>query len=232
MPGRFFGRKKYNNAKLTKPKIYNQQRCLNSKEIYPDEEEFFQVAIIDPGYTSCGLRIVRYNLESVSLEIIKFTVLNFGSDRASVVANMDSVFSDIAGYLSDCHHIMIEHQIMINQLGHQSFSWIIKYLTDNICNVGMLPTLIEVDVKLKTTFLGGPSSKRENGGVKIKEWSKDKSIEICKERGDKVSYHIIKNSYYKASEDLRDTVCYEYAWIGYVLSVDSIYIPFERKKLK
>lgn len=233
IPGSFYKRSKYsymNKKKLKKPKPYTKHNCLSSKEFYPDSEEFFQVAMFDPGTVSCGMRIVRYNLESKSMTIVKFCILNFGKDPASILINLPLVFGEIEQYLENCHHIVIETQLMKCITTYQTSTWILNELA-KICNKKMRPMLIEVDCKLKTTFLGGPSNKVENGGVPIKEWSKEKAREVSIERDDSCTYHILMNSCYKANEDLSDVVCYEYAWTMYVLSRNDIFIPFDRKKL-
>lgn len=244
------GKNMFIKRKMREPKYYTDHVCHNSKTIYPDEELFFQIAIIDPGTVSCGLRIVRYNLKSKTMNVIAFHVLNFGNNHADVMNNMIETFEDVTEDLEDCHHIVIEHQLLKKEDVYQCFSAILYVLTNFICNKKMMPILIEVDCQLKTSFLGGPRTKRENnsqemidwitkktgkvpkkGTIEIKEWTKMKSRKFSAERGDFVTYHILENSLYKGNEDLSDTVCYEYAWIIYLLSREDIYLPFDRENL-
>ena len=231
MKGSFYKKSKFRYARnsMRKTKFYTDHQCLNSKVFYPDIPIFFQIGIFDPGVTSCGLRIVRYNLMTKEMAVIWFSVINFGNVSSEINQNMDNSFSKIIMYLEDCHHIVVEHQLMKSEITYQCFSSMIYYLTNNVCIRKMRPMLIEVDCQLKTSYLGGPRTKRENGGVEIKEWSKQKAREFSIERNDLITYHILENSLYKQNEDLSDTVCYEYSWISYIMSRNDIYLPFEKE---
>lgn len=240
----------YMRRGISKPEFYTNHRCLSSTEVYPDLDEFYQFAVFDPGYVSCGLRIVRYNLTEKTMNVIFFSILNFGSEISDILVNLKTEIDSISKYLLDCHHIIIERQIMKNAKGYQTYSALMYEMINSICDHGMRPMILLVDCKLKTTFLGGPSNKKcnnsaemkqwildksgeepKNGSVEIKEWSKMKARIFSIERGDFISYHILENSKYKGNEDLSDTVCYEYAWIIYVTQSDFIFVPFDRNFL-
>lgn len=242
-----FSNFKKNNDKIKDPKIFTKHKCLNSKELYPDLELFLQIAVFDPGTVSCGMRIVRYYLESGSIVPIAFHIIDFGNNYSEIVNNMENNLSDIKKHLTDCHHIIIEHQLLKQENVIRVFDSLVYYITKNISKEGLMPMLIEVDCKLKTTFIGGPTNKSSNnsdemkdwienvlgkefvrGKVKIKEWTKMKSRKVSIERMDYISYNILKNSLFKENEDLSDSLCYEYAWIPYLIERPDIYIPFER----
>ena len=248
----FYRRSKfsYMKRKISKPQFYTKHRCLNSTDIYPELDEFYQIAIFDPGYVSCGLRIVRYNLVEKTMNVIFFSILNFGTEMCDIMLNLNIELQKISKYLKDCHHIIIEKQLMKGVKGYQTFSTLLYEIVNSICESGMRSMLLLVDCKIKTTFLGGPSTKRENnsqemkewifektgkipenGTVEIKEWTKMKSRKFSIERGDLITYHILENSKYKGNEDLSDTVCYEYAWIMYVIQNEDIFLPFDRNFL-
>jgi hypothetical protein len=217
------------SGQMRKPKYYESTKCLSSLELYPMEQEFFQIALIDPGTTSCGIRIVRYYLTTRVMKVMWFSTVNFGSEIEKINTNMESSFKDIFDILTDCHHIVVEHQLLKCEKVYQCFSNMVYYIVNNICNIRMKPMLIEIDCGLKTTFIGGPRTKLQNDGIAIKEWSKKKAREVCLERGDLISYHILENSNYKQNEDLSDTVCYEYAWIKYIITRSDIFCPFDKK---
>lgn len=231
-----------------KPLFYTKHLCYNSKHIYPEIEEFFQLAVFDPGTVSCGLRIVRYNIISKTYTLIFFSTLNFGIEISDIMINLPLEINKIANYLEDCHHIIIEKQIMKCIKIYQTFSSLLYHLVGSICENNMRPMLIQVDCMLKTSFLDGPRTKKENnsdemkewifkkngtlpqnGSIEIKEWTKMKSRELCIKRNDSISYHTLENSKYKGNEDLSDTVCYEYAWFVYLMQNEDIFIPFCRK---
>lgn len=248
----YFGKNKftYMRNKLIKPKFLSSNKCLSSKIFYPELPEFLQVIHIDPGSSSCGIRIVRYYLESKEMILIWFSVIDFGNNTCDINEKMHETFTSLIPYLLDCHHVVIEHQIMKCELTYRCFSAVIYFITSQICPFKMKPILIEVDCKLKTSFLGGPRTKcennsqemkefvfnktkkwPENGTIEIKEWTKMKSRQFSIERGDLISYNILNNSLYKPNEDLSDTLCYEYAWVPYILSRDDIFLPFKREML-
>jgi hypothetical protein len=236
--------------KLRNPKFLTEQVCLNSKLFYPDLPTFLQIAVIDPGTTSCGVRIVRYYIETHVMNVIWFSVIDFGNEIALINTLMETSFGQVLPYLIDCHHIVIEHQLMKSEITYQCHAVTIYYISKYIHSQKMRPTLIEVDCQLKTTFLGGPKTRLvnntdemkqwvynktgswpENGTVEIKEWTKMKSRQFSSERDDRISYHILENSLYKPNEDLSDTLCYEYAWIPYCMSRNDIIFPFPREML-
>ena len=254
----FYKRSKYAfvKRKITEPKILCNNQCLDSRMVYPNLPLFLQCAFIDPGTSSCGLRIVRYYLESELVEIIWCSILDFGNNTNMINIGMEATFSKIKLYLEDCHHIIVEHQIMKCELTYRCFSSIIYFVTTSICPNRMRPILFEVDVQLKTVFLGGPKTKKqnisqemkewtamrnyektgiytlpENGSLDIKEWTKMKSRQISIERHDYITYHILENSLYKGNEDLSDTVCYEYAWLPFISQKQNIYIPYRTNLL-
>ena len=260
MPPKFFKRSPFaRKTGMKAPKYYVKNNSLDSTILYPNLPRFLQIALIDPGTVSCGLRIVRYYLESKSMVVIWFSVINFGNNTFEINSNLEIKMEPVASYLSDCHHIVIESQLMKQKIVYQCFSVVICYITNRICTKGMLPSLIEVDAQLKTVFLGGPKTQSQNNSPemlawmseqkrnpdgttkdndskekcpRIKEWTKMKSIQFCKERGDLVSLHILYNSLYKPNEDLSDVVCYEYAWIPYLISRNDIKIPYPKSSLQ
>lgn len=216
------------SGQMRKPKFHKSGKCLSSLELYPMEPEFFQIALFDPGTASCGLRIVRYYLHNKTMVVKWFSVINFGSEIEEINTGMDKSFEEVKDILTDCHHIAIEHQLLKCEKVYQCFSNMIFYMVNHICNVGMKPMLIEIDCQLKTSFIGGPRTKLQNDGIPIKQWSKDEARRISLKRGDFVSYHILENSNYKQNEDLSDVVCYEYAWIKYIITRSDIFCPFDK----
>lgn len=251
MPGGFYKKSKfaYTRKGMRAPKFYSEKVCVSSKIFYPNLSTFLQVAFFDPGSTSCALRIVRYYIATKTMEVIWFSVLNFGNETALINSQMRDCFEPVIPYLEDCHHIMVEHQLIKKsaETTFQCFSAMVYVITTEICTKKMHPILIEVDCQLKTVFLDGPRTKRENnsekmknwvfektgkvaknGEVEIKEWTKMMSREFSIEREDFVTFHILENSLYKPNEDLSDTVCYEYGWISYIMSREDIFVPYSR----
>lgn len=227
--GYFKNRKfKYMKKGLRAPKFYTEHYCLDSRQKYPELNQFYQFAVVDPGTTSCGIRIVRLDLVTKIKTLVWFGIIDFGQSSAEVFENMNRRLAPIKKYLEDCHHIVTEHQLLKCEETYQGYASFLYNLSNMICQNGMRPMIVEIDVQLKTSYIGGPRNKQSNGGVAIKEWSKEKALNICVETLDYISYHILINSLYKAREDLSDTVCYEYAWISYLIETTSIFLPFDR----
>jgi hypothetical protein len=233
---------------IRKPKYYTQSECVDSRVVYPTLEPFYQFGIIDPGPKSCGLRIVRYNLISKSITLICFQLLSFGTELLEIIQNMEPELERVRPQLGDCHHILVEFQIMVGARNYQTFSDLLYALAVGICRTGpMKPVLIEMDPKLKTVILGGPRTKRENtspemvqwirertgqdpvlGTIEIKEWTKMRARKYSLQKGDLITYHVLENSMYKGNEDLSDTACYEEGWLEYLRQHPEVRLPFVR----
>lgn len=228
---RRFGKYAFMHGKKIKsPKIYSKHKSLRSNKLY--DSKFYQFAIIDPGPDSCGIRIERLYLKTGEKKLIWFSTVNFGSDTADINTNMKKSMRYVEPFLTNCQTIGIEDQFMKSEVNYQCFSALIYYITTNICTKNLHPNLYGIDIKLKTTYIGGPSTKTQNGGKSIKKWSKKKALKTCKEEKDYVSYNILKCSYSKPSTDLADTKCYCIGWIKYVMETDLIYLPFNKKHLE
>lgn len=191
---------------------------IDSRLIYPNIPFFYQAAFIDPGTVSCAIRIVRYYVEQNKIDVLWFGIHNFGTEISQLMENTGPSLNPIMEKLKYCHNIIIERQFKdddIKVVNYRGFQHIITYIQDHVKDCGFKPVIIEVDVGIKTTFLGGPANRGQNGGVKIKEWSKKFARMVCISRCDYISLAIINSSCNKQEEDLSDVLCYEYAWWRY-----------------
>lgn len=224
--------KKDSSTNLKQPIIYNNHTIgceIDSRHLYPNLPFFYQAAFIDPGIVSCAIRIVRFFPETGNLEVLWFGIHNFGTEIEEIMKNTDREFEPIALKLQYCHHILIEHQFKgggthkTKVVNYRAFQHLFSYIQKLVKDKGFCPVILEVDVKLKTTYLGGPSTERENNGVKIKEWSKKFARDISLHRRDYLSYCILEGCAEKQNEDLSDTLCYEYAWWTYLHQVKHLW---------
>jgi len=234
MSANYFRKKNFyksiKNTKIKKPLILSSQEQKSSLTKY--SEDFYQYAIIDPGPMSCGVRIERFYFTTKRKKLIWFSILCFGNETQIINTNMDESFNFIRPFLIECHHISIESQEMFSKVEYQFYSALIFYITTNICNQGFRPSLYAIDVKLKTTYIGGPTNSKANGGVSIKKWTKEKALELCIESNDAISYNILINSLSKAYEDLSDVKCYCEGWLNYVFETDEIVTHFDKNFLR
>jgi len=217
----------YNNCVkgIKDPMIFSNhtgENCISSKILFPNEENFIQAAFIDPGRVSCGIRIVKYYTESNYIEVLWFGIHNFGTDITDIIVGMENEIDLIKEKLQMCHHIIIESQLMKSQVNYRTFQHMISYIESITRNKGMKAVIFEVDIALKTVFIGGPRFSSQVGGDAIKKWTRMKANKILFERKDYISLSMIKNSLKKQAEDFSDTVCYEYAWWFYVHNLDRL----------
>lgn len=217
---------KTNKSGMKDPLIYSNhstEAAIDSRILYPNLPFFYQGAFIDPGYTSCAIRIVRFFVESNHIQVLWFGIHNFGMEITQIMSDMEVSFNPILEKLKDCHHIVIESQLMKSRTNFRTFQHMISYIEINVRNQRMKAVIIEVDIKLKTTFLGGPTTKNQNGGEEIKEWSKKFARFVSKIRCDSLSICILEACCVKQDEDLSDTLCYDFAWWLYFKTIEHLW---------
>jgi hypothetical protein len=208
------------------PRIFSNHtnsRCLHSTTFYPNSNPFIQAAFIDPGKTSCAIRIVKYFLGTGLIEYVWFAIHNFGVGLEQAIIGVETELEVIKINLQMCHHIVIESQLMKSQANYRTFQHMISYIEGFVRNNGMRPIIFEVEIPLKTVYIGGPRTEKQYNGVSIKEWSKKKARYELLRRGDYISNAIIESCSDKQEEDLCDTVCYEYAWWGYLRTIKHMF---------
>lgn len=217
---------KPNTSGMKDPLIYSNhssEAAIDSRILYPHLPFFYQGAFIDPGYESCAIRIVRFFVELNFIQVLWFGIHNFGMEITQIMSDMENSLNPILEKLKDCHHIVIESQLMKSRTNFRTFQHMISYIEMNVRNQRMRPVIVEVDIKLKTTFLGGPTTKKQNGGEEIKEWSKAFARYASKIRGDFLSISIVDGCCKKQDEDLSDTLCYDFAWWLYFKSIEHMW---------
>lgn len=229
---RRFGKYKYvnNGSKIKEPKLFTDHIPKSSKKIY--DESFYQFAVIDPGSSSCAIRIERCYLSKKIRKVIWFSIVSFGKTRSQINNGIEYGFRHVKKYLTECHHIGVEYQLMKSEIDYQCYSAMLYYLTNEVCRKGLKPVLFTMDVKLKTTYIGGPTTSKQNGGVSIKKWTKKMARKYSKKNNDLVSYNILKCSYAKAYEDLSDVRCYAIGFVKYVYETEILKLPFNKKRLE
>lgn len=212
---------------ISEPTIFcnhTGEYCLDSRLFYPNLPQFIQAAFIDPGKVSCAIRIVRYFIHNSSIEVLWFGIHNFGVGMEQIIMGVETELLPIKEKLQMCHHIIIESQFMKSEVNFRTFQHMISHIESFTRNTGIRAIILEVDIALKTVFIGGPRNKNQYGGVEIKEWSKQKAKYELLNREDYVSYCILKSSLDKQYEDLSDTVCYEFAWWYYIRTIKHLFI--------
>ena len=202
---------------IKKPIIFNS----NTLPILHNPH-YYQASFIDPGTVSCGVRIVRFYKETKRIELLYFNILNFGKEISEIMLGVNRELTSLLNLFINSHYIIIESQPLIRKDVFRCTQHIISFLSNSIKDKGVRGIIIEVDPKIKTVWIGGPATKKDNGGKSIKDWSKQKAVEVSMLRNDVNTLNVLSALKYKAKEDLSDTVCYEYAWWSYMLTVKEI----------
>ncbi len=205
---------------LLKPIVSNPHTCdikdicIPSSKCYHGSN-FIQAAFIDPGTVSCAFRIVRYHFVTNKIEVLWFGILKFGKKIEEILPGITAEITPLLPLFENCHYIVVEKQPLIRSDVFSTAQQLISFLFIHIANKGPRGVIIQVDPKLKTGWIGGPNTSKQNGGISIKKWSQNKTKEILCARNDALSMSIIDSSLAKGREDLSDVVCYEYAWWSY-----------------
>lgn len=218
------------NLKIKDPKIFSNhdgESCLDSLTLFPNLPRFIQAAFIDPGKVSCAIRIVRFYFTLNKIETIWFGIHNFGIGMEEIIRGVEIELDPIKEKLKICHHIIIESQFMKNEINFRTFQHMLSYIESITRNQGMRAIIFEVDIALKTTFIGGPRNKNQYGGTEIKKWSREKAKIELLNRGDYISLSVLKFSLDKQEEDLSDTFCYEFAWWFYLPKIKHLFLEIE-----
>ncbi len=216
---------------MSNPKRYTNNKTLSSLEFY--DKEFYQYAIIDPGPSSCAIRIERIYLSTGKRKLIWFSPIMFGKTSEDINRDMKKAFKYVKPFLIECHHIGVEHQLLKGgEVQYECYAVMMYYIGSSICTKGFRGNLFQIPVGLKTTYIGGPANKQQNGGISIKRWTQEHALEFCIEENDRVSYNILKSCYAKGFEDLSDTKCYCRGWVSYVYETAILTVPFNKKLLE
>lgn len=213
------GYSQFNTHGIEAPTIFNNHDdgyCLDSRLFYPDQPQYIQAVFIDPGLVSCSIRIVKYIIGTGQIINVWFGIHNFGIGIDQMIKGVEDGLESIKQTLIMSHHIVIESQYMKKEVNFRTFQHMISYIESCVRNKGMKAVIFEVSISLKTVFIGGPKTLKQNNGVDIKEWSKIKARYILLQRCDWTSLSILECTLDKQDEDYSDTVCYEYAWWFYI----------------
>lgn len=221
-----YGYVNYNIKGIEDPIIFNNHTggfCFDSKMFYPDLPQYIQVVFIDPGMVSCSIRIVKYIIGTGQIINVWFGIHNFGIGVDQMIKGVEDGLESIKQTLMMSHHIVIESQYMKKEVNFRTFQHMISYIEAFTRNQCMRPIIIEVSIALKTVFIGGPRTQKQNNGIDIKEWSKLKARYELIQRRDWISLSVIECTLDKQDEDYCDVVCYEFAWWFYIRLIKNVF---------
>lgn len=172
-------------------------------------QPYYQVASIDPARLNYALRVERrYNNGWI-------TPIVFDKAKVELIEEKDGIITDktydvLTKFLSDyikifqeCHYIVIERQVPMNYRAVRISQHTISYFSSILFNTDLLPSIVEVDPKLKGKVLGAPSGLTGN---QLKTWAVETARNLLTIRGDSFSLGVLDH-FKNKQDDLSDTVC-------------------------
>lgn len=182
--------------------------------IIPDTERkwiqpYYQVISIDPARKNYALRIER-RYHNGWITPLVFNKISIESIEKKEDVNIYNTYQVLTGFLDkylefydDCHFIIVERQLPQNYRATRIAQHTISYFSIKLQDKPLLPSIIEVDPKLKGKTLGAPKGLNEN---QLKVWATQKARELLTMRLDKFSLQVLDH-FKKKQDDLSDTVC-------------------------
>lgn len=202
---RFAQNKKSGSTKVTKvPYTAYYPHTINSSERNWNNN-YYQVVSIDPATKNYAIRIERrYNSGWIlPLAFERFSVADVEDNEiCHLYDNLTYQLDKYITFYNDCHFIIIEKQLPQNFKASHIARHTISYFSLRLHNTPLLPTIIEVDSKLKGNALGAPPKLNSK---QLKNWSVEKALSLLTIRQDYRSIEIINKN--KKKDDLADTIC-------------------------
>ena len=179
--------------------------------------DYCQVVSIDPGTKNFALRIERrYTSGKVVPIVFDKASLNTSCIRNGEVycekyRSLSIFLNKYLEFYDLCHFIIIEKQLPQNSKATRLAQHTISYFSTILCDKPLLPSIIEVDAKLKGKMLGAPKGINSK---QLKAWSVVEARRMLEEREDSFSIGVL-NYFSKKQDDLCDTVCQAEALFRY-----------------
>jgi hypothetical protein len=173
---------------------------------------WIQVVSIDPARKNYALRIERryYNTEDNKIVPVVFDKVALEEsnieDNVTTCVMYDSLskFLDkYKAYYNDCHFIIIERQLPQNYKATRIAQHTISYFSIKLSDAPLLPSIVEIDPKIKGKILGAPKNITDK---QLKTWAVEFAHKLLNQRNDDFSLGVLQ-FYSKKQDDLSDTVC-------------------------
>lgn len=172
---------------------------------------YINVVSIDPARKNLAFRIERWHTNNVITPIV-FTKIDLEENEdVSMYVALLNFLNTHKKYLLQTHIMVIEKQLHINYQAVRISQHIITYFMTISQDSELLPSIFELDSKVKGQYLGAPKNISEK---QLKQWAVTKAVEILTARGDKWSLEVIENT--KKKDDLSDVVIQVEALFGYI----------------
>lgn len=173
------------------------------------DQGYIQIISIDPARKNYAMRIERRYYDGRILPVVfdKTSIESSIEEGKSTICdtyqNLTKFLDKYKHFYSDCHFVIIERQLPQNYKATRIAQHSITYFSLLLHDKPLLPSIIEVDPKLKGKILGAPKGINDK---QLKSWAIEKGRELLTKREDTFSFEVL--SYFKnKQDDLCDTIC-------------------------
>lgn len=171
--------------------------------------DFYQFVSIDPGRKNYAFRIERRYKNGTITPVVYIKVALeeiLSSDHVCInktYVNLTNFLEEYSEFYPECHYVIIERQLPHNYKASRIAQHTITYFLTKLHNMPLLPSILEIDSKLKGKMLGAPKNISDQ---QLKSWAVGVARNFLTERGDQYSLDVL-DFYKKKQDDLSDTVC-------------------------
>ena len=187
----FSNKNKIPKSQLPAPTKYTELYYHQTPKEDRKWPDYINVVSIDPAIKNFAIRIEKWDINGI-ISPIFFTKINLmPNENDSPYITLLNFFSTIKHHFLRTHIFVIEKQLPQNYKCVRVSQHAISIFMTITANTELLPSIYEVDSKLKGDYLGAPKS---IGDKDLKKWAVDKAIELCKARGDQFSLDVIEKT--------------------------------------
>lgn len=167
---------------------------------------YLQIVSIDPARKNYAMRIERrYDngwITPVMFDKVAIQQTHEVNDTtiSQTYDNLTKFFNKYKALFNECHIIIFERQLPQNYQAVRIAQHTLSYFLITLCDMPLLPSIIEVDAKLKGRILGFQK------GMDLKQWAVNTAREILELRKDDFSLRVM-DGFRSKQDDLADTVC-------------------------
>lgn len=170
------------------------------------DQKYLQIVSIDPARKNYAMRIERRydNGWITPVMFDKVAIQQTQEVNETTISqtydNLTKFFNKYKALFTECHIVIFERQLPQNYQAVRIAQHTLSYFAITLCDMPLLPSIIEVDAKLKGRILGYQK------GMDLKQWAVSKAREILELRKDEFSLQVM-DGFRSKQDDLADTVC-------------------------
>ena len=173
------------------------------------EQPYIQFGSVDPATKNYAVRIERryHNGWITPVVFDKTSLKTIDQEGATTICTTYKTLTEFLEkyikFFHDCHFIIIERQLPQNYKATRIAQHTISYLSVKLFNTALLPSIIEVDPKLKGKILGAPKGITDK---QLKSWAVEEGRRLFTTRLDQFSLNVL-NHFSTKQDDLCDAAC-------------------------